>query len=112
MGLCKTSNCSIFTFINANDLTFCTRSYSSCVFRITRFKWKSLYNDDVTPELYCNFLFTLEIGLLQQGSCDLPTLKCSTWDFVNTRDGKSRKKISRTAKFEVCSTEIESLVAV
>ena len=38
MGLCKTSNVSIFTFINANDLKFCTRSYSSCVHRMMRFK--------------------------------------------------------------------------
>ena len=38
MGLCKTSIFSIFTFINANDLKFCTRSYSSCVYCTTRFK--------------------------------------------------------------------------
>ena len=38
MGLCKTSNVSIFTFINASDLKFCPRSYSSCVYRIMRFK--------------------------------------------------------------------------
>ena len=31
MGLCKTSNFSIFTFINTSDLKFCTRSYSSCI---------------------------------------------------------------------------------
>ena len=36
MGLCKTSNFSIFTFINASDLKFCTRSYSSCVYRMMR----------------------------------------------------------------------------
>ena len=38
MGLCKTSNFFIFTFINASDLKFCTRSYSSCVYRMMRFK--------------------------------------------------------------------------
>ena len=38
MGLCKTSNVSIFTFINAIDLKFCTLSYSSCVYRMTRFR--------------------------------------------------------------------------
>ena len=38
MGLCKTSNFSIFTFINANDLRFCTRSYSSCVYRMMSFQ--------------------------------------------------------------------------
>ena len=32
MGLCKTSIFSISTFINASDLKFCTRSYSSCVY--------------------------------------------------------------------------------
>ena len=46
MGLCKTSNFSIFTFIKDNDLTFCTCSYSSCVYRM--FEWKSLQNDDGT----------------------------------------------------------------
>ena len=38
MGLCKTSNFSIFTFINASDLKFCTHSYSSCVYHMIRFK--------------------------------------------------------------------------
>ena len=38
MGLCKTSHFSIFTFIYANDLKLCTRSYSSCVYRMMRFK--------------------------------------------------------------------------
>ena len=38
MGLCKTSNFSIFTFINANDLKFCPRSYSCCVYLMMRFK--------------------------------------------------------------------------
>ena len=55
MGLCKTPNFSIFTFINANNLKFCTHSYSSCVYRMTRFKefkWKSLQNDDITLWYY------------------------------------------------------------
>ena len=38
MGLCETSNFSIFTFINASDLKFCPRSYSSCVYRMMKFK--------------------------------------------------------------------------
>ena len=38
MGLCKTSNVSIFTFINASDLKFCPRSYSSCVYLMMRFR--------------------------------------------------------------------------
>ena len=38
MGLCKTSKFSIFTFINASDLKFCTRSYDSCVYRMMRFE--------------------------------------------------------------------------
>ena len=46
MGLCKTSNFSIFTFIKDNDLKFCTRSYSSCIYHMMRFK--CLQNDDVT----------------------------------------------------------------
>ena len=38
MGLYITSIFFIFTFIKDNDLTFCTRSYSSCVYRMMRFK--------------------------------------------------------------------------
>ena len=38
MGLCETSNFSFFTFINASDLKFRTRSYSSCVYCMMRFK--------------------------------------------------------------------------
>ena len=38
MGLCKTSYFSIFTFMNASDLTFCTRFYSSCVYHMMRIK--------------------------------------------------------------------------
>ena len=38
MGLYKTSVFSIFTFIKDNDLKFCTRSYSSCVYRTMKFK--------------------------------------------------------------------------
>ena len=38
MELCKTSYFSIFTFIDASDLKFCIRSYSSCVYRMMRFK--------------------------------------------------------------------------
>ena len=37
MGLCKTSNFSIFTFINAYNLKFCTRYYNRGVYRM-RFK--------------------------------------------------------------------------
>ena len=38
MGLCKTSNVSIFTFIKDRDLKFCTRSYRSFVYRMMEFK--------------------------------------------------------------------------
>ena len=38
MGLCETSDFSIFTFSSASDLKFCTRSYSKCFFLMTRFK--------------------------------------------------------------------------
>ena len=38
MGLYKTSIFSTFTFIKDNDLKFCTRSYSSFVCRVMRFK--------------------------------------------------------------------------
>ena len=39
------------------------------------------------------------------GHVTYPSLNV-TLDFVNTRNEKSRKKISRTAKFEVCSIQI------
>ena len=50
MGLCKASIFSIFTFINASDLKFGTRSNSSCVYCMMTFKvrMESLQNDDVT----------------------------------------------------------------
>ena len=38
MGLCKTSNFSIFTFINGSYLTFCPHSYSSCAYLIDEVK--------------------------------------------------------------------------
>ena len=38
MRLCKTSNFSILTSLNANDLKFCPHSYSSCVYCMMRFK--------------------------------------------------------------------------
>ena len=38
MGLCKTSNVAIFTFIIASDLKFCPRSYSCYVYHMMRFK--------------------------------------------------------------------------
>ena len=56
--LCNTSIFAIFTFIDANDLKFCTRSFSSCVYR--RFERKSLQNDDVThlfPHMFCLVIF-------------------------------------------------------
>ena len=38
MGPCKTSNVFIFSVINTSDLKFCPRSYSSCVYRMMRFR--------------------------------------------------------------------------
>ena len=37
MGLCETSNFSIFTFSSASDLKFCTRPYSNCFCLTMRF---------------------------------------------------------------------------
>ena len=58
MGLYKTSNCSIFTFIKDNDMKFCIRSYSSCVYRMMRFKGS---NGKVCKMMTSHFgnLFTL-----------------------------------------------------
>ena len=36
MGLCKTSDVSTLTFINASDLKFCAGSYRSCVYLMMR----------------------------------------------------------------------------
>ena len=38
MGLCKTSNLSIITFINASNLKLFTLSHSICVYHMMRFK--------------------------------------------------------------------------
>ena len=38
MGPCKTSNPSIFNFINTSDLKFCKSFYSSCMYCTMRFK--------------------------------------------------------------------------
>ena len=46
MGLCETSNFSIFTFSCAGNLKVCTRSYSNCLSLM--FEWKSLQGDDIT----------------------------------------------------------------
>ena len=37
MGLCETSNFSIFTFSSASGLKVCTRSYGSCFYLMIRF---------------------------------------------------------------------------
>ena len=51
MGLYKTSIFSIFTFIWANDLKFCTRSYTSCIYRMMGLKFAKWWRH--TLELYC-----------------------------------------------------------
>ena len=55
MGLCKSSNVSIFTFINASDLKFCPRSYSSCVYRMMKFKG----SDGKTCKLMTSYFKTI-----------------------------------------------------
>ena len=68
MGLCKTSNVSIFTFTNASDLKFCTRSYSSCINLIMRFKGSNEKNGKM---MTTHFRTLLAIGL---GNC-VPQVK-------------------------------------
>ena len=53
--------------------------------------------------LQLNTVFVVLKRAKDQDNCrtclfDLPTLKFKTWHFVSTRNEKSRKKISRTAK--------------
>ena len=68
MGLCRTSNFSMFTFINANDLKFCARSFSSYVYRTMRFEGsngKVCKNDDVTFSNYItNIITNITISLV------------------------------------------------
>ena len=53
MGLRKlTAIFSIFTFIKDNDLEVCTRSYSSCAYRMMRFKGS---NGKVCKIMTCHF---------------------------------------------------------
>ena len=51
MGLYKTSIFSIFTFIWANDLKFCTRSHTSCRYCMMGLKFAKWWRH--TLELYC-----------------------------------------------------------
>ena len=55
MGLCKTSNVSIFTFINASDLEF-AHVLTAAVW----FQWKNLQNDDVT--LWNSIMLVTEVN--------------------------------------------------
>ena len=48
MGVCETSNFSLFTFSSADDLIFYTRSYRNNFYFMMRFERKSLQNHDVT----------------------------------------------------------------
>ena len=60
----KFSNFSIFTFINVSDLKFCTRSYSSCVYRMMRFKglkWMEKFAK-WWPHTYFRTLFWKKFG--------------------------------------------------
>ena len=66
MGLCKTSNFSVFTFINASNLEFCTFLQQLCILHdeVQRFEWKSLQNDDITlrysiAQMLSSFTFDL-----------------------------------------------------
>ena len=72
MGLCKTSNFSIFAFINASDLKFCTRSYSSCVYRMMRFKGS---NGKVSKMMTSHFRTLLARGF----GANPVALQCNTF---------------------------------
>ena len=64
-GLCKTSNFSSFTFINASDLNFCAFSYNSCGDHMASFK---CLNGNVCKmvshviTLYWSMLFYMSTG--------------------------------------------------
>ena len=60
MGLCKTSYFSIFTFNNARELKFCTRSYSRCVYHMMRFKSP---NENVCKMMTSHFYFYFYFSL-------------------------------------------------
>ena len=87
MGLCKTSNFSIFAFINASDLKFCPRSYSGCVYR--RFEWKNckmMTSHFRTPwllSIHClptmRFVAWFIYLFILPGVWQRLTLGCQTW---------------------------------
>ena len=62
MGPCKTSNVFIFTVINASDLKFCPRSYSSCVYHMMRFRGS---NENICKMMTSHFR-TLFGGLVRE----------------------------------------------
>ena len=70
MGLCKTSNVSIFTFINASDLKFCPRSYSSCVYLTRRFKG----SNGKVFKMMSHFRTLLAVGLVTRQKQHLRSL--------------------------------------
>ena len=71
MGLCETSNFSIFTFGSAGHLKVCTRYYSNCFCLTTRmetFGWKRLQNDDITLQYSIIFKIAVQDKLVNKVS--------------------------------------------
>ena len=70
MGLWKTSNFSIFTFIKANDLKSYTHSYISCIYRMVRFKsqMEKFAKWCHTLELYIHVILAISCIFQQENS--------------------------------------------
>ena len=52
MGLCETSNFSIFTFSSASDLKVCAQQLFLSHDEVLRFEWTSVQNDDVALRFF------------------------------------------------------------
>ena len=70
MGLCKIPNFSIFTFFTANNLEFCTLSYSSCMYRMVRFK---VWNGKVCKMMTSRFRTLIESHGVSTLACNCCT---------------------------------------
>ena len=91
MGVCKTSNFSIFTFINDRDLTFCTRSYSSCEYHMMKCKGS---NGKVCKMMMSPFGTLLRIDVLSKFSQNY--LMSHSNNFVKTSKTQLVKLILRS----------------
>ena len=105
MGPCKTSNVFIFTVINASNLKFCPRSYSSCVYLMMRYRGSnknickvmmSHFRTLFLMRLYHQFVFRYK-KIEYQSEYQFP--KEQTWCYSqNRRADVTKIKVTRLRK--------------